>query len=174
MTQTRVKRLCLDAMLLGVCLLLSYLEAILPLGLAVPVPGVRLGIANIAVMAAFFGIGRIDAVAVSFCRVLITALLFGSVTSFWFAFCGAVCAYLGMLLCDTLLRGRVTIIGTSVLCAALHCTGQIIAACAVLDNTALFAYLGMLLLCSLVTGTLCGIITGRVLRLFKEYDKKHN
>lgn len=155
-------------MLLGSALMLSYLEAILPLGLIVPVPGVRLGIANIAVMAAFFGVGRLDGLAVSLCRVFISALLFGSVPSLWFSLCGAAFAYIGMLVCDTLLKNRVTIIGASVLCAALHCVGQIIAAALVLGSGAIFAYLGILLISALVTGTLCGMVTGRILTLFKK------
>ena len=158
-------------MLLGCALMLSYLEAILPLGFIVPVPGVKLGIANIAVMAAFFGVGRLDGLAVSICRVLISALLFGSVTSLWFSLCGAAFAYIGMLVCDTLLKDKATIIGTSVLCAALHCLGQIIAAALVLGSGAIFAYLGVLLICALVTGTLCGIVTGRVLMRFNKKIK---
>ena len=63
-------------------LILSYVEALIPINLLIPIPGFKLGLANLAVMIAFFSLGYGYAAAVSLCRILLTALLFGSVTSF--------------------------------------------------------------------------------------------
>ncbi|MBQ8416325.1 MAG: Gx transporter family protein, partial [Clostridia bacterium] len=50
----RTKRICLNAFLCALAMMLSYLEAILPLYAIAPLPGFRLGLANIVVVAAFF------------------------------------------------------------------------------------------------------------------------
>ena len=55
-----VRRLTADALLLCVALMLSYLEALLPI---VPLPGVRLGLAQSVVTIAYFRLGRADAAA---------------------------------------------------------------------------------------------------------------
>lgn len=162
--QMRVKMLCTDAMLLCCALLISYVESIVSLELMIPVPGIRLGFANIAIMTAFFGVGRLHGGAVSFCRVFFSALIFGSVTSFWFSLCGALCAYLGLLFCDTVLKGKVSYIGTSVLCAAMHCVGQIGACAVILGNIGIVYYLAIMLPVSLITGTLNGIAVARILK----------
>ena len=73
MISSRVKRLTLDAMLLGVAMILSYLEAILPLSL--PLPGAKLGLCNVAIMLCFYAVSPIDALAVSLMRICLTALL---------------------------------------------------------------------------------------------------
>ena len=155
--QTQVKKFCLSAMLLCCALIISYIESVLPFSLLIPVPGIKPGFANIAIMVCFFSLGRLSALAVSFCRVFFSALIFGSITSFWFSLCGAACAYLGLLFCDTVLKNRVSIIGVSVLCAALHCVGQTVAVCLVLGTASVIFYLALMLLCSLATGTICGI-----------------
>ena len=72
------RRLTTDALLLCVALMLSYLEAIIPI---VPLPGMRLGLAQSVVTLAYFRIGRSDAAILSAMRVVLMSLLFGSVTS---------------------------------------------------------------------------------------------
>ena len=48
-----IRRISMDAMLCVLAMMLSYLEVILPLNLLVPLPGFRLGLANVAVVAVF-------------------------------------------------------------------------------------------------------------------------
>jgi len=172
--QKQVKTLCLCAALLCCALLISYIESVLPLSLLIPIPGVKSGFANIAIMVCFYTVGKLPALAVSVCRVLFSAVIFGSITSFWFSLCGAVFAYLGLVLCDTLIKNKVSVIGTSVLCAALHCVGQICAVCVILGSTDIIFYLGILLLASLVTGTISGIVAELVLhsKAIKRQDAK--
>lgn len=157
MTSLRVKRLCVDAMLLCVAMMLSYIEAILPLSFIVPLPGVKLGLANVAVMLCFYKISPIDAFLISVSRVFLTALLFGNISSLAFSLTGALLAYGAMWLCK-LMGERVSYYGISVLCAAFHNIGQIIAGAFVLSSFSIISYLPLLLVFSVVFGLVTGSI----------------
>ena len=152
---SRTRRLTVSALTLAVALVLSYVESLVPLSFALP--GMKLGLANVAVMFAFFHLGRATALAVSLCRVLVSALLFGQASSFFFALLGALCSYVA-LLCLSLLRDRVSRIGISVACAAAHGVGQITAAVILYGSLAMLSYLPFLLFAALPFGALCGFL----------------
>lgn len=152
---SRIKRLCLDAMLLGVALMLSYLETLLPLGAVLPLPGFRLGLANLVVVAVFCLISPIDALVVSAMRILIMGLLFGSVTSLYFSALGGLCSFLMLILLSKIGRGC-SYFGVSVLCAAAHNTGQIIAAVTLFGVSLIPSYLPALLIASVIYGGMVG------------------
>ena len=130
----------------------------MPVSLLIPLPGVKLGLANLAVMLAFFVCSPVDAALVSFVRVLLSALLFGSPVSFVFAFLGGALAY-GTLFISRLAlrRGKLSFIGASVISSAAHGCGQILAA-AVLYGIGATFYLPVLLICGIFTGAAIGAI----------------
>ena len=154
----RVVRLCRDAAFLCAALMFSYLETMFPLSLLIPLPGVKLGLANVLITAVFFWYSPVDAGIVSFLRVGIAALLFGTVTSFFFSFSGALCAYAVLWVCRLLLARRLSFIGISVLAAAGHQIGQITAACILFSSAAPQAYLPVLLCVAVVTGGVTGMV----------------
>lgn len=158
MTSLRVKRITLDSLILGVAMILSYLEAILPLSIAIPLPGVKPGLANVAVMFCFYKVSPADAFFVNMTRVLISSLLFGNISSFAFSASGALLSYFGMWLCLSF-GNRVSYYGISVLCAALHNIGQIITGVFILGSFSIISYLPLLLVFSVIFG----LVTGGVL-----------
>ncbi len=152
----RRRRLAADAALLGAALMLSWLEAVVPLGGWIPLPGAKLGLANFAVLLAAERYSAADAAAVSFARVAVAALLFGSVTSFAFSLSGAILAWAALaLLCR--FRPPMSWIGVSLLCAAAHNMGQLLCAALWLHEAALLSYAPALLLFAAASGTLTGI-----------------
>jgi heptaprenyl diphosphate synthase len=153
---TLTRRLCADALMLCAALMLSYLEAILPIHLILPLPGFRFGWTQLAVTLVFFRVGRADAALVSLSRVLIMGLLFGSATTLYFSLCGAVLSYVGLWIGHIALRTRCSFIGLGVLCAALHNAGQLVAAATLFGSGIVMAYLPVLLLSSIVFGGLGG------------------
>lgn len=146
-------------MLLAVAMMLSYIEAILPLSLILPLPGIKLGLANIAVMTAFFCISPIDGVFVSLSRTLLSSLLFGTAASFVFSLFGAVLSLFGMWLSKKFFSKVLSFYGMSVLCAALHSIGQIAAAMLVIKGITVLSYLPVMLVASVI----CGFLTGAIL-----------
>ena len=73
----------------AVAMMLSYIEALLP-PVYSAVPGIKLGLANIAVIFALYSVDPKSAALISLVRVALSALLFGSVMSFIYSFSGAV------------------------------------------------------------------------------------
>ena len=149
-----IHRLALDGIFVALALVLAYVES--AVGFAPVLPGAKLGIANLAVMLAFFRTGKADAALISACRVTLMSLLFGNFQYFVFSASGAAFAYLAMLIFS---RSRsVGRIGVSVASAAAHSVGQTVAAVAIYSSPALISYLPLLLVASVLTGTLNGVL----------------
>lgn len=152
-----IRRMTVDAMMCVMAMMLSYLEVLLPLTGWIPLPGFRLGLANIAVLVVFVLISPADAAVVSAVRILLMGLLFGSATSLYFSAAGGLCSYLLLLLLRTIGR-RCSFFGVSVLSAAAHNTGQLLAAVTLFGSALLTAYLPFLLVASVVYGGIVGCL----------------
>ncbi len=157
-SRDNIRRLSVNAMLLCLSLLLSYLEAILPLTAWLPLPGFKLGLSNVLIMWCFLAVSPVDAAAVSFCRIIIVNLLFGNAASLAFSLCGGLLSYLGLWIFARLFRRVFGMIGVSVGCAALHNLGQLLAASVLYGTEVLLGYLPMLLIAALIFGTVTGVL----------------
>ena len=141
-------------MLIALAMVLSFIESQIPAFIAVP--GIKLGLANIAVVFALYSLGFREALGVSLIRVVLSAILFGSVLSGLYSAAGAILSLLGMaLLKKSCFFGTV---GVSVSGAVLHNLGQIGIACFILRTQALVYYLPFLILSAVVAGIVIGII----------------
>ena len=150
----KTKALALCAVLVALALGLSYLERFLPLQVAVPLPGVKLGLANIVTLMALYFLGTRPAVTILGLRCFLGSLFGGGLSALAFSLTGGLLAFGVMAL---LLRcSFLSLFGVSIAGAAAHNTGQILAAMAVLGSRAPLVYLPPLLLCSLVTGAVTG------------------
>lgn len=152
----RLRRLSFDSAFLGLALILSYVEALFPVSMLIPLPGFKLGLANVIVLWLVVNRTALDAGAVSFLRVLIVAMLFGSPVSFWFSFGGAVCSFLTILFARKL--SVFSYIGVSVLSATAHNFGQLLAASCFFGINTMRAYLPVMLVAAVLFGSLCGIL----------------
>ncbi len=152
MQSKRTLHLTAAALFTAFALILSYLEAILPLPL--PLPGMKLGLANLATLLLLYSLGVGYAAAVALLRILLSGLLFGSPFTLLYSLAGGILAFLGMLLARRL---RAPVLVASLVGAALHNVGQIAVACLVTETPRLLAYLPFLLAAALVTGSLVGI-----------------
>lgn len=155
-----VRRLCFDAAALCMALALSYTESVLPIGAWLPIPGMRPGLANIVITFVFFAVSPKDAAVISFSRVAINGMLFGSPLSVWMSFCGALFAYsalCALYFCKTV-RKKLSFIGISVLCAAAHSMGQLLAAGAVAVSWGVISYAPVMLALSCFFGAVNGAI----------------
>ncbi len=153
-------------MFLGVCLLLSYLEAVLPLTVWLPLPGFKLGLSNIVITLIFAAISPWDAGLVSLCRILLMSILFGNLQSFTFSLCGGLLAYLGLWLLTK--RRFFSMVGVCVGCAALHNLGQLLAAALWFGSGVILGYLPMLLIASLLFGFVTGLLLQLLLPRFQK------
>ena len=129
-------------------LALSYLENLFPLSLAIPIPGVKLGLANIVTVFALYALGAGEALLILLARCLLGALFAGNMNALIFSLLGGLSALGTMAL---LSRGRgLSVYGVSVGGAAAHNCGQIAAAVWTLGSGAPLYYLPVLLAVSLL------------------------
>lgn len=156
------KRLSLCAVLTALALGLSYMERFLPLELLIPLPGIKLGLANVVTLFALFFLGVRDAIAILLARCFLGSLFAGNLSGLIFSVSGGLLAMLTMSLLKK--SKRLSVYGISVGGAAAHNLGQIFAATAVMKTTAVFSYLPLLLLAAICSGLLTGAASAGVFR----------
>ena len=147
------KKIAFLGLCAGVALVLAYVEALLP-PLYAAVPGIKLGLPNIAIIFILYRFGLREAAVVSFIRIVAVALLFGNPMTFAYSVAGAFLSLLVM----TILRklDLFSIVGVSVAGAVFHNVGQILTAMVLLGT----AELGYYLIVLAITGTISGVLVG--------------
>ncbi len=153
----KIKKLSLTALLLSFSLVVSILEGFIPVQSFIPLPGVKLGLANISVMAALVYAGRASAFAIAVLRPLIMLLLFGNPASFILSLSGGLLATVCAIITVRMYNRVCSFVGISALCAVAHSIGQLAAAGIILSFSVLW-YLPALVIGSSLTGALTGLI----------------
>lgn len=158
------KTLAQSAVLVALALALSYTERFIPLQMVIPLPGVKLGLANIATLVALYALGWQKTIPIVVVRCFLGAL-FGGLTGILFSLTGGLLSLGVMAACKKI--PVFSIYGVSILGAAAHNIGQIFAAMALMGSVYVWAYLPYLLLIAIFTGTATGAACAGVLRAFQ-------
>lgn len=167
-SRTKAVRVAFLGLLLALTLILSYVESLFPL--VIGIPGVKLGLANLAIVLALYATGWQTALLLNVVRVLLSGFLFGNLASILYSMAGAILS-LGVmaLLKRTHFRmGTVSIAG-----GVSHNIGQLLVAVCVVENIHLFYYLPWLILAGMLTGGLIGIVSTTVWRYLGRWTKEH-
>jgi len=154
---------------LAIAIVLNIIESAIPI---IPVPGAKLGFANVVTLIIIYVYSFKDGFALTILRVLLVALLSGKLLGpiFYMSMSGAVVATLAMGLFQKL--NYFGIIGVSVLGSIFHCIGQIAAGIFVIGSIAVIAYLPVMLFLSIPAGVLTGIIAKRFLVIWQTWHNE--
>ena len=167
MKKNDTKRLTTLSLLIAVAMILSYIEAQIPL--SVSVPGVKIGLSNIATVFALYTLGAPAAVAVSVVRVILSSLLFGNFAMMIYSLSGAALALFFMILTK---RSRVfSAIGVSVTGGVMHNAGQVIAAAVMMENAGIASYVIPLIISGTLAGVAVGVISALLVGRLEGYLK---
>lgn len=158
----KAKEITLCAVLTALALALSYTEQFIPLQLLIPLPGIKLGLANIVTLVALYLLRTKYAFWILIPRCFFGAVFGGGITALLFSLCGGLLALGVMALARKL--PFLSIYGVSILGAAAHNVGQILAAMALMHSIYIGAYLPYLLIVAIFTGLLTGAACTGVLR----------
>ena len=152
-----MKKIVYCSLLASVAVLISSLERFVPLNSVIPLPGLKLGLANCIILLTLIKMDFKSAFSVFVCKCFIVALLFSGFSSFIYSFVGGLFSITGMFL---LLRFKkfFSLIGVSICGAALFNFGQILASSLMLGSVYVFSYLPLLVISSVFTGAVIGII----------------
>lgn len=168
MNQT--KKLTLCAMLISAALVLSYMERFIPLQMLIPLPGVKLGLANIVSLIALYLLSAKDAYIILTLRCVLGAIFCGSITGLLFSLIGGTLSMLTMILARR--SSFLSIYGVSILGAAAHNIGQILTSMILMQSIYIGAYLPYLLCVAIATGLATGAAGAGVLRTLIRTDRK--
>ena len=145
-----VKKLTLLAMLSAIALTIVMVEAQIPP--IVPLPGVKLGLANIVTVFAVFVLGPKEGAAVLFVRIFLGAVFAGNFSTIFYSAAGGTLAILvTILLRKVLTEKQLWVAG--IFGAIAHSIGQVAMAMAITATPGLIVYLPWLCAISIVTGT---------------------
>jgi heptaprenyl diphosphate synthase len=154
------KKIAVYGLVIALAMILSYVEALVPITFAIQ--GMKLGLANIAVIFALFRLSPRDACVVSLLRVLLTSLLFGNMFSLWYSAGGAVMSLAVMI--PLARSGKFGTVGVSAAGGVAHNIGQVLVAVLVLETGKLMFYLPVLLVSGTLAGALIGTVAGTLVK----------
>lgn len=157
------KRLTRFGLLIALAFILSYVESLFPI---LPVAGMKVGLANLVVIAALYELGSRDAFVLSMVRILLVSMTFSNFSAMLYSLGGGILSFLVMVLLKRC--GKFSIVGVSVAGGVSHNIGQIAVAALILDQSML-VNLPWLMIGGAVAGIAIGIagaeITKRLHRL---------
>ena len=161
--RNNTRKLTYLALTVSFALILSFIESRIPAFVAIP--GIKVGLANIAVIFTLYKLGAKEAIAVSVIRVLLVSILFGSPVSLIYSISGAVLSLFTMIILKKLTP--LTEIAVSVSGGVMHNVGQIAAASFMLETNVVIYYLPFLMLSGTVAGIAIGVVSGLLIKKVK-------
>lgn len=143
-------------------ILISLLELIIPV--PIPLPGVKLGLANIITIIAIAFLDLKAVLMIVLLRCIVVAVLSKGLMMLAFSLSGGLLSALVMWLLYKELHNVFSIKGISITGAIIHNTAQVMVASLILKEIIVFYYLPILLVSSIVTGLITGSISDLTVR----------
>ena len=170
----KVQKIALLGVLTAITIVLGIVESFIP---SIGIPGVKLGLANIAILIVLYELGIWEAAVVNLIRVLVVALVRGTFLSMGFlmSLAGATLS-LGIMILFYLLIKKFSIIGVSVIGSLFHVTGQILVAMAFLGTAYVVFYLPFIAISAIICGVIVGVVAKLVIstNVIKKQREKYN
>ena len=175
---TRLKRLTIVALMTSAAIVLGIIESFI----TVFIPGVRLGLANVIILIMIYEFKFYEGLAADLIRILVVALFRGTLLQpvFFMSLAGGIASFIVMLGFSKI--KIFTAMGSSVMGSVAHASAQMVVAFIIISSSAVFYYLPFIILLSLGTGILSGLvcdlylsssITSRFIDV-REYKHKFN
>lgn len=160
------KKIAFLGLMLSIIFILSIFERMLP-----PIPflpaNFKLGLSNIIIMYSLFFIGKKDTIILTILKSLFNMILSGPVAGF-ISLSGGAISILSIIIFYFLLRANTSYITLSITGAIFHNIGQLLAASFLLRSFILVYYLPILLVFSIVTGSMTGASLKTIMPIFNK------
>jgi len=145
---------------IALALIFSYVETLIPVQFGIP--GVKLGLANLIIVAVLYKTTLKEAYLLAVVRVLLSGFIFGNYFSIIYSLAGALLSLSVMALLKK--TGGFSVIGVSIGGGVFHNIGQLLVAMAVVETFQVAYYVPVLLIAGLLTGCVIGILTQEMLK----------
>ena len=164
MRNRHAQQIALSGLLASLMLVFGFIERQFPL--PVPVPGIKLGLANSVLLYALYMLGIRQSIVLMLLKALMSWLIYMNMNAMFYSLAGGVLSLAAMILISRV-RG-VSIIGVSALGAVFFNIGQILVAVIMLNTPQLIVtYLPILMVSGVLTGILTGVIAQMVMKHLK-------
>ena len=150
----KTRKLTFMALLTAIALTIFMIEAQIPP--LVPIPGIKLGLANIVTVFAVFALGSKEAAMILFVRIFLGAVFAGNFSTILYSGAGGLCAILATIGLKRILTVKQLWVAGAI-GAIAHSVGQMAIAIAITATPGLAAYLPLMIACSIVTGVFTGL-----------------
>lgn len=151
------------AMLAGTGIVFSYVEALIPVNFGIP--GIKLGLANIAALMTMYLISFSGALIVQAIRIIITGFLFGNMYGIIYSLAGGLTSLAVMIIVKKTDKFGVT--GVSICGGVVHNLAQLAVAMLIINQLRLSYYGPVLIISGVIMGLLIGIISIPILKVLK-------
>lgn len=165
----KTKKLVFMAMLTALALGIFILEAQIPA--PVPIPGVKLGLANIITLAAMLLLGKKEAGAILIMRIILGSVFAGNASTIIYSAAGGFLSYLAMYVCVSLIPESYLWL-TSAISALFHNAGQLIASMLVLKTPQIWVYAPILAVSGIITGIFTGVAAAYLVKALRKSSEK--
>lgn len=162
------KKVSTCAILVALALVFSYVEAMIPFNFGIP--GIKLGIANLVIVIGLYLLKPHEVLIISVIRILLAGFMFGSGMSIVYSLAGGLLSFAVMLLLKRM-KGF-SVLGVSIAGGVCHNMGQLLMAVLIVQNIKIGYYAPVLLIAGAVTGTIIGIVSGRILVAIRSEGRK--
>ena len=150
----KTRKLTTLGLLTAIALTIFMVEAQLPA--VVPLPGVKLGLANIVTVFTVFSLSPKDGILVLACRIFLGAVFAGNFSTIFYSAAGGGCAILVTILLRKILKqNQLWVAGC--LGAIAHSVGQMAMAVLMLGTPSVVIYLPVMIIISIITGLFTGL-----------------
>ena len=166
----RAVNVALYGILVALAMVLSFVESLIPLPL--PIPGIKLGLANLVTVSGLYLIGIPGTVLVTILRVVLVGFSFGNPYSMIYGLSGSFLSLFVMALAKK--HRWFSAAGISVLGGVFHNLGQLIFASMVVQTAGVFVYLPALLAAGSAAGVIIGILGGIIAERLINFTKNLN
>ncbi len=154
----KARKVALYGMLIALAFIFSYIESMFPV--PVPVPGVKLGLANLVNVVGLYTVGVAGTAAVSLIRIVLVGFTFSNMFSMIYSLAGGILSLMVMILArKSEAFGKA---GVSILGGIFHNIGQLTIAAFLTKTAGVFTYFPVLLAAGVVTGAVIGLLGGMI------------
>lgn len=161
------KNIATYGLLIALAFILGYIESLIPIPF--PIPGMKLGLANLVVLTALYIWGYKEAFVLSVIRIILTGFTFGSLSTMLFSLAGGLLSFLLMALFKKSRLFGIT--GVSVIGGVSHNIGQILVAIFIVNSIDIIYYLPILLITGSITGAMIGFLGSLITQRLKKIIK---
>lgn len=152
--------IALRGLLASAAMILSWLEAQLPVFFAVP--GMKLGLTNLVVVTALYYLTWQDALVLNLVRIVLVGFTFGNLFSMAYSMAGGLLSFAVMLALKKSGSFHLAVVSTAG--GVFHNVGQIFVAMLALESHYVLYYLPVLWVSGIASGFAIGILCAQVLR----------